>query len=156
MCSEPVKELTKLAGEWSEVTDEIENIGGDYADAWEAQITLSLTENATITLYNKYGNEYTITVNATQRRIYCNRGGKTGEFNFSTLFAVPSMSAPIEGDEQSIVLDIIVDQSSVELFAGEGSTCFTNNVYPRTIYRNMRGDGVVKEMKVRTLETIWK
>ena len=88
--------------------------------------------------------------------IYCDRGGRTGEFNFSTLFAVPSMSAPIEGNEQYLTLDIVVDQSSVELFAGEGSTCFTNTVYPRSIYRNITVDGVVTEMKVRTLETIWK
>ena len=156
LCSEPVKELSVLAGPWQDVADQIEDIGGDYADAWEAQITLSLSTDATIKLSNQYGNEYVITVNASQRRIYCNRGGKTGESNFSTLFAVPSMSAPIEGNDQYITLDIIVDQSSVELFAGEGSTCFTNNVYPRTIYRNMQVDGAATSVKVRTLETIWK
>ena len=38
------------------------------------------------------------------------------------MVSVPSMSAPIEGNDQYITLDIIVDQSSVELFAGEGIT----------------------------------
>ena len=156
LCSEPVRELDRLGEGWTHVSTSMENIGGDYADAWEAQITLSLTKNATVTISNKYGNRYVITVNAEQRRIYCDRGGKTGESNFSTLFAVPSMSAPIEGDDAMVTLDIIVDQSSVELFAGEGSTCFTNTVYPRAIYRNIYVDGDVKDMKVRTLETIWK
>lgn len=156
LCSEPVKELDAIAGTWQQTAAVTENIGGDYADAWEAQVTLSLNSDATITLANKQGNQYVITVDSRQRRIYCNRGGKTGEFTFSALFAVPSMSAPIEGDEQYITLDIIVDQSSVELFAGEGSTCITNNVYPRSIYRNMYVDGEVIDIKVRTLETIWK
>lgn len=156
LCSEPVKELDAIAGTWQQTAAVTENIGGDYADAWEAQVTLSLNSDATITLANKQGNQYVITVDSRQRRIYCNRGGKTGEFTFSALFAVPSMSAPIEGDEQYITLDIIVDQSSVELFAGEGSTCITNNVYPRSIYRNMYVDGEVIDTKVRTLETIWK
>ena len=156
LCSEPVKELGQLGGPWRDAAYEMTNIGGDYADAWEARVTVSLSEDATIKLYNKYGNEYVISVNAGQRRIYCDRGGKTGKTTFSMLFAVPSMSAPIEGDDASITLDILVDQSSVELFAGEGSTCVTNTVYPRSIYRNIHVDGVVKEMKVRTLETIWK
>ena len=156
LCSTPVSELDKIASAWHDAATGMENIGGDYADAWEAKITLSLANDATITLSNKYGNEYVIRVNAQQRIIYCDRGGRTGEFNFSTLFAVPSMSAPIEGNEQYLTLDIVVDQSSVELFAGEGSTCFTNTVYPRSIYRNIAVDGVVTEMKVRTLETIWK
>ncbi|MBO7455462.1 MAG: glycoside hydrolase family 32 protein [Paludibacteraceae bacterium] len=156
LCSEPVKELDAIAGTWQQTAAVTENIGGDYADAWEAQVTLSLNSDATITLANKQGNQYVITVDSRQRRIYCNRGGKTGEFTFSALFAVPSMSAPIEGDEQYITLDIIVDQSSVELFAGEGSTCITNNVYPCSIYRNMYVDGEVIDIKVRTLETIWK
>ena len=156
LCSEPVRELDVLGGDWQEVALNTTNIGGDYADAWEAQITVALTEDATIRLSNKQGNEYVIRVNAEQRRIYCDRGGKTGEFVFSTLFAVPSISAPIEGEAQTIDLDIVVDQSSVELFAGEGSTCVTNTVYPRSIYRNMDIDGSVVDVKVRTLETIWK
>lgn len=156
LCSEPVVELGVVANPWQEAATEMMNIGGDYADAWEARITVSLAKDATIKLSNKYGNQYVITVNAGQRRIYCDRGGKTGESNFSTLFSVPSMSAPIEGNEQYITLNVVVDQSSVELFADEGSTCFTNTVYPRSIYRNIEVEGEVTELKVRTLETIWK
>lgn len=156
LCSEPVKELNVLAGAWQQAATTMENIGGDYADAWEAQITLSLTQDASVTLYNQYGNRYVIRVDADRRILYCDRGGNTGEFNFSTLFAVPSMSAPIEGNNPYLTLDIVVDQSSVELFADEGSTCVTNTVYPRTIYRNISVDGDVKDLKVRTLETIWK
>lgn len=156
LCSEPVKELNVLAGAWQQAATAMENIGGDYADAWEAQITLSLTQDASVTLYNQYGNRYVIRVDADRRILYCDRGGNTGEFNFSTLFAVPSMSAPIEGNNPYLTLDIVVDQSSVELFADEGSTCVTNTVYPRTIYRNISVDGDVKDLKVRTLETIWK
>jgi len=151
-----VKELNVLAGAWQQAATAMENIGGDYADAWEAQITLSLTQDASVTLYNQYGNRYVIRVDADRRILYCDRGGNTGEFNFSTLFAVPSMSAPIEGNNPYLTLDIVVDQSSVELFADEGSTCVTNTVYPRTIYRNISVDGDVKDLKVRTLETIWK
>ena len=156
LCSEPVRELNNLSMGWQFFTQTPFSIAGDYLDAWEMKASFSTKTDAKITLSNDAGEQYVITYDAGQRRLYCNRSGQTGEYLFSALFAIPSMSGPIEGNSDRMDMDIIVDKSSVELFANDGSCCFTNTVYPKTIYRTITIEGDFYDGKVQPLETIWK
>lgn len=155
LCSEPVKELDVLSDGWQAGLLPQTRIGKDYVDAWQATMTVSLAEDAVIKLSNEDGEEYAIFIDAQERYIYCNRSTKSGKTQFSLLFAVPSMSAPIETEGDTMELNIVVDQSSVEVFADRGASCFTNTVYPKSIYRILTINGQVYDLKTRTLQTIY-
>lgn len=160
LCHTPSPELDQLAEEWHNVSAQELTKGymirGKYIDAFQSQVTLSRATNATITLYNIYGERYVVTWNAEQQRIYCDRSGHTGQFHFSPLFSIPSISAPIESQGPDITIDLIVDHSSVELFAEQGEVTITNTVYPQGPYMFIQVTGDVIKAQTRTLETIWK
>lgn len=54
-----------------------------------------------------------------------------------------------------MVLDVFVDQSSVEIFTENGLMAQTNLVFPRSIYNRLVGNVKLKA-KVRPLSSIWK
>ena len=65
------------------------------------------------------------------------------------------MSAPLNVEGEKVTLDFYVDQSSVELFSGEGSMSMTNLVFPEAIYNSLSVSGTNYDAKVRKLERIW-
>lgn len=163
LCSEPVAELETLAGDWanlplpleSEASDLGKGAGEKGLAAYELRCRVSLAEDATVRLTNRYGECYEVRIDSRCRKIISDRS-RAGESHFAALFAVPSMAAPIEGSGDEVELRLIVDQSSVELFADGGATCVTNTVYPRTIYNRISTSGVVSELRFRPLESVWK
>lgn len=148
LASKVVDEIDGLAGEWSDTPDAI---GG--ADACQLQATLRLDANSTITLGNAAGEKYEISVNAAARKLIVGRGSQTGKYSFSTAFAIPSVSAPlnIEGDE--LTLDIYLDRSSVEIITGDGTTAMTNIVFPSATYTSVETSGAVEKVRARRLES---
>lgn len=156
LCSNPVAELETLAGDWvsadSLVNGKLSN--GKCLEAYELRLTVSLSEDAAITLSNAYGEQYEVRIDSRCRKIISDRS-RAGESNFSSLFAVPSMAAPIWGTNDEVELCLIVDHSSVELFADQGATCVTNTVYPRALYNTLHFSGQVHNARFRPLQTIW-
>jgi fructan beta-fructosidase len=59
----------------------------------------------------------------------------------------------VSGNE--VTIDIFVDQSSVEIIAGDGAMSMTNLVFPQTIYDRCEVSGADCDMQVRTLSQIW-
>lgn len=148
LCSEPVHELETLAGEWQTINPH------QALEAYELEATISLTEDAAITLSNAAGEQYEVRIDSRCRKIISDRS-RAGQSNFSSLFAAPSMSAPIEGQGSVLTLRLIVDHSSVELFADGGATVVTNTVYPSSIYNRVETKGEVQNLRFRRLSSIW-
>ncbi|MBQ5378017.1 MAG: GH32 C-terminal domain-containing protein, partial [Prevotella sp.] len=55
----------------------------------------------------------------------------------------------------SVVLDIFVDQSSVEIFTQNGSMSMTNLVFPKNIYNHLNVSGANYQAQIRSLNSVW-
>ena len=95
-------------------------------------------------------------VNVASRLITVHRNASTGVTNFSEMFSIPSMNAPLNTQGDKLTLDFYVDRSSVELIASDGLTSITNLVFPQTIYNSLTVSGANYEAKVRNLCRVWK
>lgn len=163
LCSNPVRELETLASDWQTLdpqatlllhqvpsTTSSASAPHQSIEAYEVEVEISLSEDATVTLSNAAGELYEVRIDSRCRKILCDRS-RSGMTDFTPLFAVPAMSAPIEGKADTVLLRLIVDQSSVELFADGGATCVTNTVYPRSIYDRVTTRGAVQSVRYRFL-----
>ena len=146
-----VGEIDNLAGQWQQADASL-----DVKDAYQLRIKLNLDKNSTITLANAAGEKYVLDVNAAQRTVAAHRTGQTGKAAFNGTFSVPSTTAPLNTDGNSVTLDLYVDQASVELFTGNGSMSMTNLVFPTSIYNQLTVEGADSECQIRPLNRIWK
>lgn len=145
------KEIDRLAGDWTKVEGTF-----DASDAYHLQLVLNLEANSAITLSNAQGERFALDVSAASGMFTVHRTAATGVTDFSDMFAIPSMNAPLKSDGNTVTLDFFVDQSSVELFAGGGRISMTNLVFPQTIYNQLSVTGATYEAKVRKLQSVWK
>lgn len=148
LASTVVSEIENIAEEWSQTTADIAD-----ADAWQLRVKARLDAASTVTLSNEAGEKYEISINAATRRITTGRGGATGKYAFSTAFAIPMVSAPLNTEENEVVLDIYVDRSSVEILTGDGSAAMTNIVFPTGIYNAVSTSGAIESVQVRRLRS---
>ncbi|WP_185958493.1 glycoside hydrolase family 32 protein [Fodinibius sediminis] len=74
--------------------------------------------------------ETVIGYDVAQEQLFVDRK-KSGEVKVHESFADTVQAAPLETDNQYITLDILVDHSSVEVFANEGRRLITNRIFPR-------------------------
>lgn len=146
-----VEEVSKIAADWKDVD-------GDIAatDAYQLRINVQLDKNSTITLSNGSDERYVIDINATARTMAVHRNANSGQVAFNGTFSIPSMTAPLNVDGNSVTLDIYVDQSSVELLSQGGAACITNLVFPRSIYNRVTVDGAASTAQYRAFTSIWK
>ena len=145
-----VGEIDKIADGWQTAGSSL-----DVEDAYQLRITLDLDRNTTITLSNDADEKYVLDVNATARTVTAHRTSATGQTAFNGTFSVPSLQAPLNTDGSSVVLDLFVDQSSVELFTKNGSMSMTNLVFPKSVYNHLTIAGAASEAQVRRLKSIW-
>ncbi|MBQ5451478.1 MAG: GH32 C-terminal domain-containing protein, partial [Bacteroidales bacterium] len=145
-----VGEIENIAGEWTNVDGNF-----DAGSAYQMRLTIDLDKNSTVTLSNQKGEKYVVDINSNTRTLTARRTSATGKSDFNGMFSVPSMSAPLNVEGEKVTIDFYVDQSSVELFSGEGSMSMTNLVFPETIYNTLSVSGANYDAKVRKLERIW-
>ncbi|MBR1548583.1 MAG: glycoside hydrolase family 32 protein [Prevotella sp.] len=145
-----VGEIDKIADGWQTAGSSL-----DVEDAYQLRITLDLDRNTTITLSNDADEKYVLDVNTTARTVTAHRTSATGQTAFNGTFSVPSLQAPLNTDGSSVVLDLFVDQSSVELFTKDGSMSMTNLVFPKSVYNHLTIAGAASEAQVRRLKSIW-
>lgn len=150
LASTVVSEIDKIAGSWQNAGSNL-----DVKDAYQLRLKIDLDKNSTITLSNGSEEKYVIDVNATARTITAHRTSATGQSSFNGTFSVPSIIAPLNVSGSSVTLDIFVDQSSVEVFTGNGSMSMTNLVFPKAIYNNLSISGATYSAQVRELKSIW-
>ena len=125
-------------------------------------LTVSMAENTDIVLFNRHGEEYTITVDVANNRLVAHRTAQSGAYLFSANFAIPTMSQPLSGidgvpyEESTLDVTLIIDHSSVEVFANNGACAITNTVYPSSIYSDIVLSIEPVFLQRTDLETIWK
>jgi fructan beta-fructosidase len=150
LASTVVSEIDKIAETWETAGQNL-----DVKDAYQLRLTISLDKNTTITLSNESDEKFVVDVNASARTLTAHRSAATGKTSFNGTFSIPSMQAPLNTEGNTITLNIFVDQSSVEIFTGNGSMSMTNLVFPKSIYNSLSVVGANSEAQVRKLNRIW-
>ena len=145
-----VSEIDNIAENWQSAGSSL-----DVKDAYQLRITLNLDKNSTIALGNSSDEKYVIDVNASARTITDHRTSATGQSSFNGSFSIPSIQAPLNVIGNTVILDIFVDQSSVEVFTNDGSMSMTNLVFPKSIYNSLSITGASYEAQVRRFKSIW-
>ncbi len=145
-----VSEIDKIAGSWQKTDGTL-----SVKDAYQLRLKLNLDKNSTITLSNSSDNKFVIDVYGSSRLLTAHRTAASGASSFNGSFSIPSMNAPLNVSGNEVTIDIFVDQSSVEIIAGDGAMSMTNLVFPQTIYDRCEVSGADCDMQVRTLSRIW-
>jgi fructan beta-fructosidase len=145
-----VDEVDKIASNWQDVTGTI-----NAKDAYQLRLTIDLDKGSTITLSNDNEESFTMDIIASERMLVAHRTSATGQTTFNAIFSIPSMRAPLNTVGNSVVLDIFVDQSSVEIFTQNGSMSMTNLVFPKNIYNHLNVSGANYQAQIRSLNSVW-
>ena len=151
LASTVVKEIDGIATSWQDTNGSI-----TAPDAYQLRLTIDLDKNSTITLSNGNDEHFDIDVNGAARSITAHRTSASGKTSFNGTFSIPSIQAPLCVEGSSVVLDIFVDQSSVEIFTENGSMSMTNLVFPQSIYNKFSVSGANSKAQYRALKRIWK
>lgn len=154
LCCPVVSEIDKIASQWQTVNTEALPLDAQKS-TYQLRLNVSLGQNTTITLGNSNDEKYVIDVNASSRTIAVHRNASTGKTNFNGSFSIPSMQALLNTDGSTVVLDIFVDQSSVEITTQDGTMSMTNLVFPQSIYDRVSFAGTNPTAQVRSLSRIW-
>lgn len=145
-----VKEIESLAGAWREAKSNL-----NVKDAYQLNIPISLKKDCHITLSNEQGNAYRLKVDAEKRQIIINRGGDTGTYS-AREFPLTNVKGAINTDKDDIVLQMYVDQSSVEITTDDGSVVMTTLVFPESIYGFLEIEGQDVKPQVRDFTRVWE
>lgn len=154
LCSPVVSEIDKIAGNWESVSTEALPLDAQKS-AYQLRLNVSLDKNSTVTLSNGSDEKFVFDINAAGRTLTAHRTSASGRTDFNGTFSIPSMQAPLNVEGNSVVVDIFVDQSSVEITTGDGAMSMTNLVFPQSIYDRCSVAGANCEVQVRSLNRIW-
>ena len=96
---------------------------------------------------------------AAQGTVYLDRS-RSGEAGFHPQFAARH-TAPVALRDAELPLRILVDRGSVTVFAGQGETVLTDQIFPAAgadgvSLFSVGGDAAVRELKVWSLNPVWK
>lgn len=161
-----VAEIEKIASEWETVSNgNFENekefeIDLQNKKAYHLQLTTNLSKEQvlSISLKNSKGELSTIEINNQSERIYFDRKN-SGEISFSDLFGNLSYG-PFPYNSDRVILDLYVDQSSIELVANDGVLTLSNLVFPSSTYNQIKlkinAGSIPLYIKTRTLASIWE
>ena len=139
-----VAEIEKIASEWKTlINGNFENekefeIDLQNNKAYHLQLTTNLSKEQvlSISLKNSKGELSTIEINNQSERIYFDRKN-SGEISFSDLFRNLSYG-PFPYNSDRVILDLYVDQSSIELVANDGVLTLSNLVFPSSTYNQIK------------------
>ncbi len=164
----PVREIESLRGEELQLVNvsvEAANreiarrkSGGDALEI-QAEIELGPADEAGFRLRQGEGEETLVGYTADPAEVYVDRN-KSGEAGFDETFA-GRHSARLRAEDGRVNLHILVDRSSVEVFAGEGRVAITDRIFPKpssqgiSLYSN-GGSARIVELKMWKLGSVWK
>ena len=143
-----VKELDGIASEWLDSIDGLCQGG----DAYEMKLMLDANEHSVFTVGNGVGEYLEIEVNPGASKVIAKRTSTTGDTSFNGWFSLPSQVAPYDKSVDKLELHIYVDDSSVEIISGDGTTAITCLVFPSLPYDRISG---IDNLTYRKLTSIW-
>ena len=160
----PVKEINTI----EENPNSLENIAASNFNVTEKlglltgparlSIASDKTEDFTITLSNKAGEKVIIGYDKTSNNYFIDRSN-SGDVNFEKGFAAKH-TAPRFTANENLDLTLIIDNSSVELFADNGLTVMTEIFFPNALLTAINIQSTknfkIKTLKFNKMKRIWK
>lgn len=159
----PVPELKKIAG----TPILLENVAGDNLDLSQKigdhagparlQITSDTIQTFSITLSTKSGEKILIGFDKGDNSYFIDRSG-AGNVSFTDGFGARH-TAPRLSSDQQMVLDIVIDDASVELFGDNGLSVMTSIFFvnePFTDAHIQSDELKIKSLIYTPLSSIWK
>jgi len=142
-----------------QVTNDV-NLDLDAPDAYELNVSISgfSSSGNILKLQNSNGDVVTIGYDMERGELIFDRTD-SGTSDFSSSFS-KSIENPVDFHEEILNLQIIVDQSSVEIFVNGGLSSQTNLVFPEEIYDELVLTGenhlFYADVKFKSLKSVWK
>lgn len=155
LCCPVVSEVDKIASQWQNVSSEALPLDAKKS-AYQLRINVSMDQNSTITLSNSKDEKFVIDIRSSDRTLTARRNAATGRVDFNGSFSIPSMQAPLNVEGNTVVVDLFVDQSSVEIVTQDGAMSMTNLVFPTSIYDQLTISNANCSAQVRSLSRIWQ
>lgn len=161
----PVSELNRiqekpLVKENITITKSLDVIRKIKTDIFPSRLNLSINKlkNFSIILSNDIGEEVVIGYDKKDNKYYIDRT-KSGKTDFHKDFAAKH-TAPRLTNDQSLSMSLIIDASSVELFADNGLTVMTEIFFPDQPYNQVHiqspDNVMIKKLEYSNLKSIWK
>jgi sucrose-6-phosphate hydrolase SacC (GH32 family) len=165
--SRPVAELHALRGHSEElppglVTAPTELVAKQLRSTGQLEIELTLAfESAsmlTLKIGNSLGEHALLRIDRQHQQLELDRSA-SGVVGFNAGFA-RAQTAPVEVEQATVALRMLLDRSSVELFVNDGAMVMTSLVFPRTAFDSvvLSADRPVRIQsgKAYALDSIWK
>ena len=115
-------------------------------------------ESFTITLSNENGEQFILGYDKAANNYFMDRS-KSGNIDFEKGFGVRH-TAPRIAQNNSLDIDLIIDNASAELFADGGLSVMTGIFFPSKIYSVIRIQSpaglTIKSLQFNRMKTIWK
>jgi fructan beta-fructosidase len=120
-------------------------------------LSLEKPDDFTVILSNDAGEEVVIGYDKQQQQYFIDRT-KSGKTGFQKDFAGRHI-APRIGNKSMMDLSLIIDVSSVELFADGGLTVMTEIFFPTEPFKHIRiqspGNTTIKKAAISSFRSIW-
>jgi fructan beta-fructosidase len=111
-----------------------------------------------LVIANDAGEEIIIGYDKKQDQYFIDRS-RSGKIDFQKDFAARHV-APRFSDKGKMDLSLVIDESSVELFADDGLTVMTEIFFPNKPYSQIRlqssDNAVIKKLEYISFKSIWK
>jgi fructan beta-fructosidase len=164
VASEPVAELNLIRSKpvaWQNVQVknpfDVTKKAGKISFPGRLDLTLEKPDDFTVILSNDAGEEVTIGYDKQQQQYFIDRA-KSGKTGFQKDFAGRHI-APRIGKKSMMDLSLIIDVSSVELFADGGLTVMTEIFFPTEPFKHIRiqspGNTTIKKLEISNFRNIW-
>jgi fructan beta-fructosidase len=164
LTSKPVTELSSLQENQIELKNRTvgnnniaERIGKLKAPARMA-LSLAKLESFTITISNKTGERIDVGYDKAANNYFIDRT-KSGIVNFEKGFAGRHTAPRLSGSEDLNII-LILDNSSIEMFADNGLSVMTDIFFPQTPYSNIEISGgdslLIRSLQYSSMKRIWR
>jgi fructan beta-fructosidase len=151
LASQPVPELSAITEEGKEFTDKM-----DIELPARIELYLDTASITEITLSNDSSEELAIGYNNDFEYYYIDRT-KSGKTDFEKGFAA-KLKAPRIGGGSLAKMTLIIDVSSVELFADNGLTVMSSIFFPKAVYKKLKiasTTGHTRRSSYQRMSGIW-
>ncbi|MDB5154133.1 MAG: glycoside hydrolase family 32 protein [Mucilaginibacter sp.] len=149
VASEPVKELESVYQKTLNLGSKFSNLPQQYV----LKLNPDNDSSYSIVLSNDAGDQLVIGYDNNRKQYYIDRS-KSGKVDFNTAFAKIAFSPRFVNTAQSN-LKLIIDASSVELFADDGLTVMTSVFFPTKPYDHIELNSI-KGLQMIPLKSIWQ
>ncbi|MCS3801600.1 glycoside hydrolase family 32 protein [Niastella sp. OAS944] len=165
IASQPVPELSAIQSkpivvQNVNVTRPVDLASKTGKITFPCRLNLALVEvkDLSLAIANDAGEEVVIGYDKKQNQYFIDRS-RSGRSDFQKDFASRHI-APRFSDKGKMDLSLVIDVSSVELFADDGSTVMTEIFFPNKPYSKIRlqstDNAVIKKLEYISFKSIWK